>query len=314
MIFASVVTIADGCKDVVIYPYQIGGASPKKFGYVAGVVGFGYRIGFIVIKVTTLHLAHLFGWKVAYLTAAFLIFLSMIPIFFMKDPRAKQKRSKRKKNAPESLFRSLGESFSKSLVIPLKSLLSGDGGQKILAILMLYKGADFMMQKMSRPFCLEVGFSKLEIANVVQLFGSVAVIVGGFLGGYLIKKMGVRRAMIAFGLAHGASFFSYLLLVAYERDTDVLCAVIFMEGVTGGSVTAAFLAFLYGLCKTGAQYALLWALHELGGMLFMSISGFAADYLGWIGYFSAVPFVFAPSLILLKNSGNFRRTRLPKRR
>jgi hypothetical protein len=66
------------------------------------------------------------------------------------------------------------------------------------------------------------------------------------------------------------------------------------------------LAFLYDLCKTGTQYALLWAFHELGGMFFMSISGFVAESLGWVGYFSVVPFVFAPSLLLLKSSSKLR--------
>jgi PAT family beta-lactamase induction signal transducer AmpG len=302
IISASVVTISDGCKDVVIYPYQIGGASRKRLGYIAGSIGFGYRMGFIAVKVMTLHLAHLFSWRVAYLAAAFLIFLSLIPLFFLKEPSVAQKRISTEKNTSGSVLASLGEAFSASLIVPLKIMLNRKDGLRTLAILMLYKGADFMMQKMSRPFCLEIGFSKLEIANIVQFFGSIAVIIGGFLGGYLIKRIGIRRAMIILGLAHGVSFFSYTLLTVYGHNTTALCYVILLEGITGGSVTAAFLAFIYSLCKIGSQYALLWAFHELGGMFFMSISGFVADSLGWVCYFSAVPFVFAPSLLLLKIS------------
>jgi PAT family beta-lactamase induction signal transducer AmpG len=304
IISTSIVAIADGCKDVVLYPYQINNAPKKKFGYIASVVSLGHKIGMISIKVLTLHIAHFYDWKTAYLVAAFLIFVVMILISRIEEPYVSHGKSRNVIVARENIFLSIKKSFLHSVYVPMKTLLGQKGGVRILGILMLYKGSDFMMQKMSRPFCISLGFTKLEIANIVQLVGSIAVVIGGFFGGYVIRKIGIRRAMIALGIAHSFSFFSYLLLVTYGHNSNVLYFIILFEAITGGGISTAFLAFLYNLAKTGTQYAIFWAFHELGGMFFMSISGMIADTIGWSNYFTIVPMVFVPSLVLLSKKSN----------
>ncbi len=49
--------------------------------------------------------------------------------------------------------------------------------------IMLYKFGDAVLAVMKVPFFLEFGFTKTEIAEVVKLFGVVATIGGGLLGG-----------------------------------------------------------------------------------------------------------------------------------
>ncbi|MDR2766402.1 MAG: MFS transporter [Holosporaceae bacterium] len=299
--WASLVALADGCRDVALYPYQISKISAERLGYVAGVVGLGHRIGAISIKVITLQTAHFFSWKAAYLTAAAMIFLLLIPVLFMEDPVTGGGDDSGKDGA--FIWSSMRGALRSSLVIPLKTMLREVDGGRRLAVIILYKGADFMMQKMSRSFCLAVGFSKLEIANVVQLFGSVSVIIGGILGGYFVRRLGLIRSMMALGLIHMFSFLSYLLLLSRGNDLAILHVVILLEGLSGGGVTAVFLAFLYDICKTGGQYALLWAFHEFGGMLFMAASGIMADHLGWGAYFCLTPLIFLPNLPLLRRLG-----------
>jgi PAT family beta-lactamase induction signal transducer AmpG len=156
-----------------------------------------------------------------------------------------------------------------------------------------------MMQKMSRPFLLEIGFSKVEIANIVQLYGSIFVIIGGLAGGYFMKKIGISRAMIYFGVCHAISFLCYLIFEKTGAVSWCLCLVILYEAFTGGCVSTAFLAFLYDKCKTGSLYALLWALHETSGIFFMGISGVVADGIGWRLYFILIPFVYMIMLVML---------------
>ena len=153
-------------------------------------------------------------------------------------------------------------------------------------------------------FCLEIGFSKIDIANIVQFFGSAAVVVGGFLAGFIIKRYGTLKAMITLSTTHMIFLFSYLLLNQVGNNTDVLCAVIFLEGISGGAVAAAFISFLYEECKNGSQYALLWAIHEIGGMVFRFLSGFLADQLGWHLFFIIMPLFSLPCiLVLMKRMG-----------
>jgi uncharacterized membrane protein len=95
--------------------------------------------------------------------------------------------------------------------------------------------------------------------------------------------------MICFGVCHAASFFSYTMLLKAGAAPQILSVIIFCEAFTGGCVTTAFLTFIYTTCKTGSIYALLWALHEVSGIFFMSISGVVADKIGWNLYFMLVP-------------------------
>ncbi|MDR0753345.1 MAG: MFS transporter, partial [Holosporaceae bacterium] len=282
--FAALTALGDGCKNVVLYTYQIDGINKNQFGYVAGVVGFGHKIGTTTTKVLTLYLASIFNWKAAYYVAAFLIFLLMIMILFIRPP---EKRPKLEVNL------SFGDSVKKSLIIPLKKIVKKTDGLYIVLVLSLYKSADFMMQKMSKIFLMEIGFSKIEMANIVQLFGSIMAIAGGLIGGYIIKKIGISKAIIFFGGGHAISFFPYLIFTKIKASSSCLNLIIFGEAFTGGCVTSAFLAFFYAKCKTGSLYSLLWAFHEINGIFLMGISGIIADGVGWRLYFTLVPLVYS---------------------
>jgi PAT family beta-lactamase induction signal transducer AmpG len=293
--FASVTALGDGCKSVVLYPYQIDRIAQNQWGYVASLVSLGHKIGMISTKTITLYMAYFFNWKIAYLIAAAAIFLLMILILYIKSPQ-----KHKEKVHSHNFTMTLSDFIRKSLVTPLKKIFKKKDGPLILFILMLYKSADFMMQKMSKPFLLEIGFSKLEIANIVQIFGAISVVVGGLIGGYFIKRIGFARAMIYFGLCHAVSFLFYLILVKIGAAPQILGFIIFCEAFTGGSVTSAFITFIYTICKTGSMYALFWALHEISGIFFMSISGIIVDFIGWNSYFILVPFFYIIVLVVLQ--------------
>lgn len=295
MCLASVTALSDGLQNIALYPYQISEITQNQFGYTAGMISFGHRIGTIVTKVTMLYCAHFWGWKIAYECAACLIFCSMIFIFFMKEPTiAEDIYNADRKNV---------QAFSspiKKIFQEIYQIMHRPDGVYVILTLLLYKASDFTIQKMSRVFCLEIGFSKLEIANIVQIFGSVSVVLGGFLTGFFIKKRGILNSMIFFSIMHMSFLFCYVILNRLGNDPDVLCTTVFLEGLTGGAVAAAFIAFLYEECKNGSQYALLWAIHELGGMIFRLTSGFLADICDWAEFFMITPWLSAPGILILK--------------
>ena len=156
-----------------------------------------------------------------------------------------------------------------------------------------------MAQKMAKPFYVDMGFSKLEIANVVQVFGTIAALFGGVIGGYLVKLLGIKRAMFFAGIIHAIGCFSYVALSYVGHDIRMLYLTVFVENITCGAIAAAFISFLYSLCNknyAATQYALLWAFFELGGLIFRAVSGVVADALGWANYFLIIPFIFCPIL------------------
>ena len=291
---ASLVAIADGCKNIVLYPYQLIGKREDSVGFIASCVNIGNRLGSIFIKVSTLYIAHFLDWHTAYSVAALMVFTVMIINFVIEEPC--------KKFEIHKSF-SLRRAYIKSFFIPIKKFLETKDSVKFLTIIGLYKSADFMMQKMSRPFCIEIGFSKIEIANIIQFYGSVTVIVGSFIGGYAIKKLGLIKSMRLILSLHAVSFLSYLLLAEFGKDNSVLTFITTIEALSGGAVTSCFLAFFYTIASDLTIYAVLWALHELSGLIFMSVSGIFANLLGWKLFFCLVPMLIIPNLILLRKIG-----------
>lgn len=290
MIFASLTAVFDGFKNIALYPYQISDIEHEKFGYVAAIVNFGHRIGTIAIKCLVLYISHFFNWKVAYESAAFVTFICMLMIAFMEEPDAA--KEDRKTFAPIS--------HNINIIYVLKDMLKSFGNAKF-ALVMLFKASDFFVQKMSRSFCIELGFSKLEIANVVQFFGSISVIIGSIFIGYFIERHKLIKVMFFTLLMHMIFLFSYLLLCAYGNDITILRCVVFLEGISGGAISTAFIAFLYMLCKTGSQYAIFWAVHELGGMILRLLSGICVDSFGWPIFFTITPILSFPALAILWN-------------
>ena len=288
---ASIVAIADGCKNIVLYPYQLIGKKENSVGFIASCVNIGNRLGSIFIKVSTLYVAHFFNWRIAYLFAALMIFMIMIINLVIEEPH--------KKFEIHRNF-SLKRAYIKSFFMPIRKFLETEHSIKFLTIIGLYKSADFMMQKMSKLLCIEIGFSKIEIANIIQFYGSITVIVGSFIGGYAIRKLGLIRAMRLILTLHAMSFFAYLLLIVFGKDNSILTFITTIEALSGGAVTSCFIAFFYTIAADLTIYAVLWALYEFSGLMFMSVSGIFAHLVGWRLFFCFVPMLIVPNLMLLK--------------
>jgi PAT family beta-lactamase induction signal transducer AmpG len=315
MFFTSLVAFADGCQDTSLYAYQIDRTKNDALGHVAGAVLFGYRSGMLFAKSVVLYLAYYFGWNIAYAVMAFSILLCTLLIIRAEEPISTQTKKdemvidrmvqfydKTDKSRIE-FTRFIKRTMFECLVCPFVVFMKKNSNWKhIIALLMLFKAGDIVAQKMAKPFYIDLGFSLLQIANVVQVFGTIAALVGSLVGGYLIKKNGIRLAMMYTGIAHALSCFAYVALFQTGPHICILYFTVFIENITGGAMGAAFIAFLYSICDRrycATQYALLWAFYDLGGIAFRIISGALADMLGWTNFFLFVPLLFLPSLWLL---------------
>ncbi len=82
----------------------------------------------------------------------------------------------------------------------------------------------------------------------------------------------------------------------------ILAGVVFFENFSSGMGTAAFIAFMAGLCNkkfTTTQYALLSSFMGVPRVIFGSASGFLAKNMGWANYFLFCAAVAIPGLLML---------------
>jgi len=172
----------------------------------------------------------------------------------------------------------------------------------ILLFILLYKIGDTVATHMTVPFYLELGYSKAEIGALVKGFGFWATLLGGMLGGIFMLRLGIYQALWVFGILQGISTAGFAVLGGYGYSLLGLGLVVAFENLSGGMGTTAYVAFMARLTHrkfTATQYALLSSLMGIPRVIVAAPSGFLAESLGWILFFSLCAFMAVPGLLLL---------------
>ena len=155
---------------------------------------------------------------------------------------------------------------------------------------------------MANPFYVKIGFTNIEIANASKIFGVIMTLVGVFLGGYLVKKIGLINSLIISAFFQILSNLLYVMLNSIGSDFDYLLLTVAGENFSGGLGSAAFVAYLSVLCKkeySGTQYALLSSVMGLARTFLSAPSGFVVELVGWGTFFLISTVVGLPGLIIL---------------
>jgi PAT family beta-lactamase induction signal transducer AmpG len=167
----------------------------------------------------------------------------------------------------------LGASFG----APLKDFFQRYAGTAglILALICLYRVSDFVLNVMN-PFYLDLGFSKIEIAEVRKVFGVVASMAGVFVGGWAVVKLGLMRALVIGAVAGPVSNLVFIALAMIGHSMPALYFAISLDNVASGFAGTCLIAYMSSLTSSGytaTQYALFSSLYALPGKLIASQSG-----------------------------------------
>lgn len=145
----------------------------------------------------------------------------------------------------------------------------------ILALICLYRLADFVLNIMN-PFYLDLGFSKIEVAEVRKVFGVVATSVGVFIGGWMVAQLGLIRTMVIGAFMSPVSNLIFAWLATQGHDLSALFVAICVDNVATGIAGTALIAYMSSLTSIGftaTQYALFSSLYALPGKIIATQSG-----------------------------------------
>jgi PAT family beta-lactamase induction signal transducer AmpG len=208
----------------------------------------------------------------------------------------------------------------------LASYFAQHGAVAFLALIILYKLGDAFAGSLTTPFLLKgMGFTQEEVGIANKLIGLWLTILGAFIGGLLMTRLGLYRALLGFGLLQLVSNFGFYLLaelgrgawgavmlpafdwwiVAIDQPTAfdfLLLTVIAGENISGGMGTVAFVALLMALCNqrfTATHYALLSAFAAVGRIYVGPLSGVLAASIGWPAFFLFSIAAAAPGIIMV---------------
>jgi len=148
----------------------------------------------------------------------------------------------------------------------------------------LYKFGEALAGTMATPLYVSLGFAKFEVANIGKIYGLGTTLAGLALGGVVVTRIGVFRALLVCGVLQMLSNLMYAVQTWAGHDLVALSLSIGIENLTNGMGSAAFVTYLSGLCSvdfTATQYALLSSLAAVGRTILSAWGGKVASLLGW---------------------------------
>ena len=159
-----------------------------------------------------------------------------------------------------------------------------------VSLIATYKLGEVMIDVMFKPFLVDSGFSPSQIGLWLGTWGMAASLAGSLSGGFLVKKIGVPRALgIALTLRVVPLVFEWWLTTAQPNASDVITVTMF-EHFFGGALTTAMFAFMMSIVdrEIGAtHYTILASIEVAGKAPGGWISGIAAEASGYGAVFAA---------------------------
>lgn len=216
-----------------------------------------------------------------------------------------------------------------TLLAGLSNYFATPGAAGFLLFIVLYKLGDAFAGSLMTPFLLKsMAYTSAEVGVVNKVLGLWLTIGGALVGGALMIKLGLWRALLVFGVLQLVSNLGFwwlatlgpegkgvlpgMLIPAFDwgfvklaQPTPVdggLLMVVAFENISGGMGTAAFVAFLMSLCNqrfTATQFALLSAFASVGRVWVGPLAGVLAETIGWPTFFIVSTVLAAPALVML---------------
>ena len=172
----------------------------------------------------------------------------------------------------------------------------------ILAFLFCYKLGDSMATALQSPFYIDVGFSLTQIGTIAKFASLISAIFGGLVGGVIMIRLGINRALWLFGIVQIVSILGFVVLNEVGANPWVLGAAVSLEYLGVGLGTAAFVAFIARSTNpmfAATQFALLTAVASVPRIFASSVTGVIVEQVGWTNFFLLCTLLAIPGMLLL---------------
>lgn len=304
-------------QDIALDAWRIESAVIAEQGAMLAAYQVGYRLALITGSAGALAIAAWAGWHASYATMAALTVVGIVTTLLVREPHPKTvtesvAREERviawmeaRAHWPRPLLNA-GEWVMTAVVCPLLDVFGRYGAS--LAVLLLffvgtYRLTEFTMGGMVNPFYIDHHYTLREIAAVVKGYGLAMSLLGVFIAGILIARIGLLRSLVLGSVLIMMSNLGYALLAGTDKPTliGLACANGF-DNLALAVHGTSFLVFLSGLTSpkyTATQYALFSSIYALPGKLLEGASGFVVDHVGYPTFFMYTAALSLPALALL---------------
>jgi PAT family beta-lactamase induction signal transducer AmpG len=287
---AVAVAFFSASQDVALDAYRREILPDEELGLGNAIHVQAYRISSLVPGSLSLILADILPWSsVFWITAAFMA-IALVMTLVVTEPESELPT---------------GMGLRQAVIAPFAEYVSRRGWSGLLLVLgfmFFYKIGDNMATALSTPFYLDLGFSKTQIGLVAKHAALWPAIFGGLVGGLIMIKIGINRALWLFGVVQVVSILGFAILANSGPVLWMLAAVIGFEYLGVGMGTAAFTAFIAretSRTYAATQFALFTALAALPRTFANASTGIIVEQVGWVSFFLLCALLAIPGMLLL---------------
>ena len=297
VLFVLALSFFSATQDICVDAMRIELVDKKSIGEASAVYIIGYRLGAIFLsQVITFYIADAFGWSMAYFVIGSIFILSSIfLIFVLPEPTSLE-------ISYISIIKNPGLWFKDSFILPLSDLISRYKEHLLLLLFLTftYRLSDMFLGPMAMPFYQEIGFTKLEVAQITNFYGMWMTIIGGLFAGLTLHKYGLVRNMIAGAIFVPLANIPFIFLNILGKDLNFLIFTITVDNFSQGFISVVGITFLSNMVSktyTATQYALLFGLVVIPPNIISSGSGFVVESYGFQNFFILCALLGLPAII-----------------
>jgi MFS transporter, PAT family, beta-lactamase induction signal transducer AmpG len=314
---ALLVAFGSATQDIALDAYRIESADAQRQAALAAAYQTGYRLAMIWAGAGVLWIAaraevavagnyDQAAWQTAYLCMAASMLVGVITVFFSPEPHAEALQPA--KNVQQWLRITLIEPFADFFRrYQWQAAL-------ILGLIAVYRISDIVMGVMANPFYVDMGFTKVQVANVTKVYGVIMTLVGAFIGGILSMRLGVMRVLMLGAVLSAVSNLLFAWLGGQGPNVNALIWVISADNLSSGIASAAFIAYLSSLTNiqySATQYALFTSLMLLLPKFLAGFSGQVVNAVGYAQFFTGTALLGLPVIALVLVAARYTQVKNP---
>jgi PAT family beta-lactamase induction signal transducer AmpG len=288
---SAAVAFFSASQDIVLDAYRRELLPDVELGLGNAIHVQAYRLSGLVPGALALILADQMPWHTVFTIVAAFMFVGIVLTLSVSEAIAEPK--------PPQTIRA-------AVIEPFREFLGRAGVRSamyVLAFLFLYKLGDNMATALQSPFFIDVGFTLTQIGTVAKFSSLTAAIVGGVVGGLIMVKLSINRALWAFGVVQIVSILGFAALSVIGPNLWMLGFAVAFEYLGVGLGTAALTAFIARsthVAFAATQFALFTALAATPRTLASAVTGVIVEQTGWTNFFLLCTVLAVPGMLLLR--------------
>lgn len=277
-------------QDIVLDAYRRELLPDVELGLGNSIHVQAYRLSGLVPGSLALILADHLPWHTVFMVVALFMAVGLIMTLVIREAIADP--------SPPRTMR-------EAIIEPFKEFVQRKGPRAaalMLAFLFLYKLGDNMATALQTPFYIDVGFSLSQIGSIAKFASLFSAIIGGLVGGVMMIKLGINRALWIFGAVQIVSILGFALLSVVGANPWMLGVTVSLEYLGVGLGTAAFIAYIAKNTDpvfAATQFALFTALTSVPRTLANAVTGVIVEQTGWTIFFFLCTVLAIPGMLLL---------------